>query len=110
MEIKCLTIKNEEYPQKLKEIINPPKKLYVMGNSKILNGEMIAMVGGRECSKYGKGVAQKLGYELGKKKIMVVSGMARGIDAYSHIGAIQAGIPTIAVLRMWGRCCLSRGK
>ena len=56
------------------------------------------MVGCRECSEYGKHISKKFSYELAKKDICIISGMAKGIDSYSHLGCIGAGGKTIAVL------------
>ena len=64
----------------------------------MLHTDMIAMVGCRECSNYGKEVSIKFSYELAKNNITIISGMAKGIDSYSHIGCIKAGGKTIAVL------------
>ena len=86
------------YPEKLKNIYAKPQNLYLIGNEKLLNCKSIAIIGCRECSKYGAEQAIKFGYELAKKDICIISGMARGIDTYSHIGAIKAKGKTIAVL------------
>lgn len=98
MEVVQIGLKDEIYPRLLKEIVNPPQKLYLIGNQKILNRNMLAIVGSRECSNYGKMVAKQLAYQLSQQGWIIVSGLAKGIDAYSHIGAIQARKPTIAVL------------
>lgn len=86
------------YPEKLKRIYAPPQKLYVMGNEKILNEKGIAIIGCRKPSKYGIEIAYKFAYGLSKKGINVISGLARGIDSYSHLGAVHAKGKTIAVL------------
>lgn len=64
----------------------------------MLHTDIIAMIGCRECSNYGKEVSIKFSYELAKNGITIISGMAKGIDSYSHIGCIKAGGKTIAVL------------
>ena len=74
------------------------KKYEYSGNKKILNDKSIAIIGCRECSIYGKEVANKLAYELSNNKINIISGMAKGIDSYAHIGALKAEGKTIAVL------------
>ena len=89
---------DENYPKMLGKIYAPPTKLYLLGNEKILNNTSIAMVGCRKSSKYGEKVAFQLAYELAKRGIVIVSGLARGIDSYSHLGAIKAKGKTIAVL------------
>lgn len=93
-----ISILDKEYPLLLKEIYSPPICLYIRGNKNILNGENIAIIGCRECSEYGKNIAQRFSYEISKNDINIVSGFARGIDEYSHLGAIQAKGRTIAVL------------
>lgn len=96
--IKEIWENDELYPKKLKTIYARPQKLYVLGNEKILNMKSIAIIGCRNCTKYGTKNAFDFGYGLAKRGICVVSGFARGIDTYSHIGAVQAGGATIAVL------------
>lgn len=93
-----VTIYDKEYPQKLKNIYDPPIMLFAKGNIDILTNDAIAIVGCRECSKYGKNVAEKVAYELGKNNINVVSGMAKGIDSYAHMGCLKSKGKTIAVL------------
>lgn len=69
-----------------------------MGNKEILNRNSIAIVGSRDCTKYGVKIAEKLAYNLAKQNIIIVSGLARGIDTHSHIGCLKAGGKTIAVV------------
>lgn len=100
MEIKEIYINSDNYPERLRNIYDPPKKLYVLGNFKILKEKAIAIVGSRKATEYGKKVAFQISQELTKENINIVSGLAIGIDTYAHLGAIsiqnQAG--TIAVL------------
>ena len=96
--IKIIKIEDKNYPEKLKNIYNPPKVLYVLGNEKILNETTIAIVGSRDCTKYGAQNAYKFAYEISKRNIGVISGFARGIDAYAHKGALLEKGKTIAVL------------
>lgn len=96
--IKIIKIEDKDYPEKLKNIYNPPKELYVLGNEKILNETAIAIVGSRDCTKYGAQNAYKFAYEISKRNIGVISGFARGIDAYAHKGALLEKGKTIAVL------------
>jgi len=98
MEIKIIKIGDEDYPEKMKHIYRPPLKLYVVGNTEILNKKGIAIIGCRNCSEYGACNAYKFGYELAKKELNIISGFARGIDTYGHKGAIDAKGKTIAVL------------
>jgi len=96
--IKVLTIYDKEYPNKLRNIYDPPVTLFAKGNVDILNDNSIAIVGCRECTSYGEKVAKDIAYELGKNDINVISGMARGIDTYAHIGCLKSKSKTIAVL------------
>ena len=96
--IKIITINDKLYPKLLKNIYDPPVVLYVLGNEKILNDVSIAIIGCRECTKYGENMAKYFAYNLSKRGVNVVSGLAKGIDSYAHIGAIFAKSKTIAVL------------
>lgn len=95
---KYTTIFSEDYPESLKEINCPPFVLYYYGDLSIVNNNILAMVGMRECSEYGRKVATKLSQDLSKEGYIVVSGMAKGIDTYAHMGSISANGKTIAVL------------
>lgn len=90
----CLT--DEDYPPILKEIPIPPAVLYYRGELKTF-AERIAMVGTRENTDYGRRVALEISEELSRAGLTVVSGAARGIDKFSHIGAMKSG-RTVAVL------------
>ncbi|NLB88288.1 MAG: DNA-protecting protein DprA [Syntrophomonadaceae bacterium] len=97
-DIKIITISDEEYPQLLKNIANPPYILYGKGDINLLNEFCIAVVGARAATQYGKKVAYELGKELAAHDVVTVSGMARGIDSEVHKGSLQAQGKTIAVL------------
>lgn len=98
-EIKKISMEDKEYPESLRKIYNPPKRLYCIGNIELLyNKKKLAIIGCRDYSEYGKKVAIKFAYELSKKEIVIVSGGARGIDSFSHEGCIMAKNETIAVL------------
>ena len=98
-DIDIIPITDNKYPKILKEIYDPPISLYIKGNKEILNEKSIAIVGCRDATSYGKKVAKYFSYNLSKKGINIVSGLARGIDSYSHIGCIVANNgKTIAVL------------
>lgn len=86
------------YPEKLKHIYAPPSKLYLIGDEFIFSKPAIAIVGCRDASDYGKKIAYQFAYELSKKGIVVISGLARGIDSYAHLGTVKAKGQTIAVL------------
>lgn len=97
-QIEILTIYDKEYPKKLKEIYDPPAVLYIKGNKEILKEKAIAIVGCRLCTKYGEVVAKKIAYDLSISNINIISGLARGIDTYSHIGCLNGNAKTIAVV------------
>lgn len=97
-QIKIVTIQDEEYPKSLKQIYDYPISIYVKGNIELLNYESIAIIGSRECSNYGKDAAKYFGYYLANNNKCVVSGLAKGIDSFAHIGALGANGNTIAVL------------
>ncbi len=88
--IDIISIYDKEYPSILKEIYDPPISLYIKGNKKILNEKAIAIVGCREASEYGKSATKYFSYNLAKEGINIISGLAKGVDTYSHIGTICA--------------------
>ena len=88
-----------EYPERLKEIYDPPPVLWVRGAVNLLSRPAIAVVGTRHPSPYGSGVAEMLARDLAVRRLLIVSGMARGIDSCAHRGALTARMPTVAV---WG--------
>ena len=97
-EIETITIHDKCYPKFLKNIYDFPNKLYIKGNKEILNNRGIAIIGCRKNTKYGETVAKNFGYNIAKQGINVISGLAKGIDTFAHIGAIYAKGKTIAVL------------
>ncbi|MGA8743873.1 MAG: DNA-processing protein DprA [Terracidiphilus sp.] len=94
-----ITLACPEYPEQLKEIYDPPPVLWVRGAVQLLSRPSIAVVGTRHPSPYGTGVAEMLSRDLAARRLIIVSGMARGIDTCAHKGALAARSPTIAV---WG--------
>ena len=96
--MKVIKSTDEEYPNKLLGIENHPKKLYVLGNYKLLKKDSIAIVGSRKCTPYGAKYAKEFANIISKNDICVVSGMAIGIDREAHKGAIKEKGKTIAVL------------
>lgn len=98
MKIEEININELQYPYLLSQIFSAPKKLYVIGNKEILREKCIALVGSRECSTYGAKTARELSYNLAKYNIITVSGLAKGIDSFSHLGTIEAKGRTIAVV------------
>lgn len=94
--IKCY---EEKYPQRLLQIREYPEQLYCQGNVDLLNEQkIVAIVGSRDCSEYGRKYANIFATELSKHGICVISGMAIGIDASAHSGAMQEAGRTIAIL------------
>ena len=94
-----LTAQDALYPQRLKNIYDPPLLLYGRGSMPLFDEEAaVAVVGTRSCSPYGIRTAERFGFEMSKQGGLVVSGLARGIDAASQLGALRAGGLTAAVL------------
>jgi DNA processing protein len=89
----------KEYPERLKEIYDPPPVLWVRGDVRQLSRPAIAIVGTRHPTLYGSGIAEMLARDLAARRLLIVSGMARGIDTCAHKGALAARTPTVAV---WG--------
>ena len=87
------------YPERLREIYDPPPVLWVRGNAELLSQHGIAVVGTRQPSPYGSGMAELLSRDLAARNLLVMSGMARGIDTFAHKGALASGKPTVAI---WG--------
>lgn len=86
------------YPELLRQIPNPPKKLFCRGNPELLECRKVAVVGSRRYSLYGKQTALMIGKYFGKTELAVVSGLASGIDTFAHTGVLEARGSTIAVL------------
>lgn len=96
--IDIVSINDKEYPQILKEIYDPPISLYIKGNKDILNHRSIAIVGCRDVTDYGKKAAKYFAYNLANQNINVISGLAKGVDSYAHIGTLSTSGKTIAVV------------
>ena len=87
------------YPRRLYEIYDPPLVLYVKGNVEVINQYGLAVVGTRHPTPYGVGIAERLSADLAARGLVIVSGMARGVDSAAHRGALNAKGRTVAV---WG--------
>lgn len=98
MEIKILKIDNKKYPERLRNIKNPPQELYVLGDETILSNKGIAIIGSRCYTEYGKKYATKFAKELSEQNLTIISGMASGIDSFAHTACLSVGGKTIAVL------------
>ena len=97
--IECITYESGAYPEMLQEIYDPPAYLFYKGTNVLKHhGVCIAVVGSRKATEYGRQCAYSLSGQLAQSGITVVSGLAYGIDSYSHKGACDAKAPTVAVL------------
>ena len=96
MTVQRISLADASYPELLRQIYDPPDHLYVDGA--IPAGPMIAVVGSRRATPYGLRTAQRLARELSRQGVVVVSGLARGIDAAAHRGAMEGPVPTVAVM------------
>ncbi len=94
-----LTREDAAYPERLLEIFDPPAVLWVRGDAALLQRPGIAVVGTRQPSPYGVGMAEMLSRDLANRRMTILSGMARGVDSAAHKGALDAGGKTVAV---WG--------
>ncbi len=94
-----LTYDDSAYPERLREIFDPPPVLWALGDVSLLARPSIAVVGTRQPTPYGTGMAEMLSRDLALRRIVILSGMARGVDTAAHRGALGANGRTIAV---WG--------
>ncbi|MCX6806943.1 MAG: DNA-processing protein DprA [Candidatus Berkelbacteria bacterium] len=98
LNIDFVTIKDKNYPSILKEIYDPPAILYYKGALPKENDLLVGVVGSRVCTTYGRQVAEDVSFNLAKEEIIIVSGLALGIDSIAHQAALDAKGKTIAVL------------
>jgi DNA processing protein len=89
---------DKDFPYLLSEIPDPPVGLYCLGSLPDDALPKVALIGSRRCSEYGLGIARRFGAQLAQNDVVVVSGMARGIDSMAHKGALEGGGQTVAVL------------
>jgi DNA processing protein len=94
-----LTPSDENYPEPLRQIYDPPAVLWIRGNVELLSQPGIAVVGTRHPSTYGAAMAEMLARDLAVRRLVIFSGMARGVDTAAHKGALAAKGKTVAV---WG--------
>jgi DNA processing protein len=94
-----LTYEDADYPERLREIFDPPPVLWALGDLQLFSRPAIAIVGTRHPTPYGTGMAEVLARDLASRRLVVLSGMARGIDTAAHRGALAASGSTVAV---WG--------
>jgi DNA processing protein len=95
--VTVISMDDPAYPSRLKEIYDPPLTLYVRGSLEVLTQPGLAMVGTRHPTPYGSGMAERLACDLAIHGLVIISGMARGVDTASHRGAIAAKGKTLAV-------------
>ena len=94
-----LTLANERYPKLLRETYDPPIVIYCLGDvAAAFSQPVVAIVGSRRCSTYGRNVAEKLSRELAERGVTIVSGLARGIDSAAHRGALDGRGLTVGVM------------
>ena len=108
IEIRVLRQEDPDYPPLLRGIPEPPHCLYAIGDLGLLKQRTLAVVGSRKCSEYGKRVAMQIGKAAAQNRVTLVSGMAKGIDSFAHLGALRAGGKTIAVLGCGVDICYPR--
>ncbi|MCM8784354.1 MAG: DNA-processing protein DprA [Candidatus Omnitrophica bacterium] len=96
--ITLVSLDDDDYPENLKEIYDPPYLLYVKGALKNIDKNALAIVGSRLASYYGLSLAERFSFLLASRGITIVSGLARGIDTQAHKGALRAKGRTLAVL------------
>jgi len=96
--IKVITIEDEKYPKLLKEVDIAPFILFVKGKVDILNENCLAVVGTRKITEYGKSAVKKLVRDLVKENLVIVSGLARGVDSWAHRVCLGNKGKTVAVL------------
>jgi DNA processing protein len=95
--IQVVSLDDPEYPPELRQIYDPPLLLYVRGNVAAISQPGIAMVGTRHPTPYGMGMAERLASDLAARKVVIFSGLARGVDTFSHRGAVSVKGKTVAV-------------
>ena len=95
---RLLAYGSNDYPPLLRQITDPPLALYVQGEVDVLSRHAVAIVGTRRPTAYGNAVAQRLATDLARRELVIVSGLARGIDSMAHRGALDAPGKTVAVL------------
>ena len=94
-----IPFEDERYPPRLKEIYDPPLALYVRGDAALLSQPNLGVVGTRHPTPFGIGMAERLSNDLASRGLVIVSGMARGVDTHAHRGALNGKGKTVAI---WG--------
>jgi DNA processing protein len=94
---RLVTLEDSDYPSRLRQIYDPPLVLYVRGDVSLLSGPALAIVGTRHPTPYGAGMAERLACDLAARNVVIVSGMARGVDSCAHRGALAGRGKTVAI-------------
>ncbi|MCJ8163604.1 DNA-processing protein DprA [Pontibacter sp. E15-1] len=97
-EVKLLFYTSPAYPDRLKQIADAPTLLYLRGNANLNQRRIVSIVGTRQASAYGQTVTERIIEDLKPHHVMIVSGLAYGIDILAHRAALQAGLPTVGVM------------
>ncbi|MBQ2801634.1 MAG: DNA-processing protein DprA [Lachnospiraceae bacterium] len=108
MGVRFICCKDIEYPEKLRNMKEMPGGLFVKGELPLGKEKTVAVIGARECSCYGKFVAQEIGKALAEQGVELISGMARGVDGYAQMAAIEAGGKSFGVLGCGVDICYPR--
>ena len=96
---RMITLFDSQYPDRLRNIYDPPPVLYVKGNLPYIDEEpVVGVVGTRKCTPYGLTVAENVGYALSQKGVIVVTGLALGVDTAATCGALKGGTPTVGII------------
>lgn len=99
-QIRAITLNNDDYPQRLRECADAPIIMYYKGNADLNQAKVISIVGTRQCTQYGIDLIRRFVSELRKDcpEVLIVSGLAYGVDINAHRQALAQGYPTVAVL------------
>ena len=100
--------KDATYPERLRHISSPPEQLFYIGRLPSPDRVAIGIVGARECTAYGRDMSRLFGYRLAQAGVIVISGMAKGVDGWAHRGALEADGETYAVLGCGVEVCYPR--
>ncbi len=98
MNVRIVVMGDADYPPQLLQIASPPLALYVVGDAAVLSRPGVSIVGTRAATSYGRETAERFAFGLAQRGWVVFSGLARGIDAYAHRGAVTGGGATVGVL------------
>jgi DNA processing protein len=96
LDVRAVPVASEAYPERLRRLEDAPALLFVRGTAALLCARAVSIVGSRAATAYGRAQARRLGFELARSGLVVVSGLALGIDAAAHEGALAAGGATLA--------------